>query len=186
MRTRYASRYIPQGAEEIAHPEGLGTVYAYAQNGRLLAVAYCGKASKPAWHYRFTDEERRQGKIKEFFAQLDAHKAYVCQRRADRNQPHSLKIGDVIVNSWGYEQTNVDFYKVVATTRNFVDLVRIGATAVPGSQGFMSEKLVADPSVVLKNGKVTRHKAEKDSVHFKHGSGSKDTPGQSHYCSWYY
>ena len=27
---------------------------------------------------------------------------------------HSLKVGDILVASWGYEQTNVDFYQVVA------------------------------------------------------------------------
>ena len=27
---------------------------------------------------------------------------------------HSLKVGDILTSSWGYEQTNYDFYEVVA------------------------------------------------------------------------
>lgn len=29
---------------------------------------------------------------------------------------HSLKVGDVLVYTWGYDQTNVDFFQVVKTT----------------------------------------------------------------------
>jgi len=33
---------------------------------------------------------------------------------ADPNAP--VKVGDIFVNSWGYDQTNIDFYQVVAIT----------------------------------------------------------------------
>lgn len=58
-------------------------------------------------------------------------------------------VGDVLYSSWGYDQTNVDFYKVVRRTASSVWLVRIGARHVPGSEGFMSERTVPDPDVVI-------------------------------------
>jgi len=36
-----------------------------------------------------------------------------------------LSKGDILRASWGYDQTNVDFYEVVKTTRCTVTLVRI-------------------------------------------------------------
>jgi hypothetical protein len=56
-------------------------------------------------------------RIQRFFASLDAH----AQRTAEqRTQVHTLAVGDGIYNSWGYDQTNVDFYEVVRTSANFV------------------------------------------------------------------
>lgn len=36
-----------------------------------------------------------------------------------------MKQGDILVSSWGYEQTNVDFYEVVKVTAKTVTLVPI-------------------------------------------------------------
>ena len=36
-----------------------------------------------------------------------------------------LKVGDIMYSSWGYEQTNVDFYQVIKTTKTMVTIVRI-------------------------------------------------------------
>ncbi|WP_370791031.1 hypothetical protein [Bilophila wadsworthia] len=56
-----------------------------------------------------------------------------------------MKQGDILVSSWGYEQTNVDFYEVVKVTAKTVTLIpierkvqlkgfmRYEATPVPGS-----------------------------------------------------
>ena len=34
--------------------------------------------------------------------------------KADEGVKHLLKIGDVLRSSWGYEQTNIDYYQVTA------------------------------------------------------------------------
>ena len=38
---------------------------------------------------------------------------------------HSLKVGDILVSSWGYEQTNNDFYQVTKTSKTCVWLIRV-------------------------------------------------------------
>lgn len=35
-----------------------------------------------------------------------------------KNHVHSCKVGDIFVASWGYDQTNVDFYEVVGVPTN--------------------------------------------------------------------
>jgi hypothetical protein len=44
----------------------------------------------------------------------------------DKAAFEATKVGDVFVSSWGYDQTNVDFYKVVAKTASRVKVVMIG------------------------------------------------------------
>ena len=36
-----------------------------------------------------------------------------------------LKINDILVSSWGYDQTNVDFYQVVKVSKCFAELMPI-------------------------------------------------------------
>jgi len=58
-------------------------------------------------------------------------------------------VGDILVCSWGWEQTNVDYYKVVRRTKASAWIVPIGQRMVPGSEGFMSESVLPDPDKVL-------------------------------------
>jgi hypothetical protein len=43
------------------------------------------------------------------------------------------KIGDIVVNTWGYEQTNVEFYQVISMTARTIKVKRIYGTKVEGS-----------------------------------------------------
>ena len=38
---------------------------------------------------------------------------------------HGYKVGDILYISWGYEQTNLDFFKVVAVTEKSIRIVEI-------------------------------------------------------------
>jgi len=150
-----------------------GTVYAYQQAGKLLAVAYIGKGLKSAFHFVFRTAEQRDARIKEFFAGRQAHQDLMASRRADSTQAHSIKAGEIVVNSWGWEQTNIDFYVVTKTSKNFVWLQPIKAHAE--ETGFMSGKTtpVLPPSPC---GEVTMHRVSiwtgGASINFKHGGGS--------------
>ena len=58
-------------------------------------------------------------------------------------------VDDILVCSWGYDQTNVDYYKVVRRTKASAWIVPIGQKMVPGSEGFMSETVLPDPDKIL-------------------------------------
>lgn len=47
-------------------------------------------------------------------------------------------VGDILHHSWGYDQTQCDYYQVVAKTRAGVTVRPIGSETVAGSQGHMS------------------------------------------------
>lgn len=42
-----------------------------------------------------------------------------------------MKVGDILVSKWGYEQTNVSFYEVVKSTPKTVELVKIEKATTP-------------------------------------------------------
>lgn len=52
------------------------------------------------------------------------------------------KVEDILHHSWGYDQTNCDFYQVVLVKPASVILRKIAAKTVPGSEGFMCESLM--------------------------------------------
>ena len=49
----------------------------------------------------------------------------LAQIRPYSEPKHSLKPGDIFYNSWGYDQTNIDFYQVVSTSNKTITLRRI-------------------------------------------------------------
>lgn len=56
---------------------------------------------------------------------------------------HGYEVGDIVYGSWGYDQTNVDYYLVVRTTRTKVELQPIGCTVI--GTHTTSETIVPDP-----------------------------------------
>lgn len=116
------TRYIPENSTPITNTLGSAIVYTYtAKDGKPAGIAYIGKSAKKQWHYRFTNEAQRDAQIARLFENVKAQDDYKASRKAEKqNFKHSLKVGDVLHSSWGYEQTNVEFYQIVATTKKTV------------------------------------------------------------------
>ena len=51
------------------------------------------------------------------------------------------EVGDILVSAWGWEQTNIDFYKVIKTTDKSVWLQPIKQQTVQQT-GWLSEKVI--------------------------------------------
>lgn len=92
------------------------------------AIAFHGKANKPDWHYRFADEAKRDVKINDWFqGWKEAAERKQAQRTEKAAWCHDVKVGDIFRCSWGYDQTNIDYYEVVAVHGKAVDVLEIGA-----------------------------------------------------------
>jgi hypothetical protein len=186
-------RWIPDGAVKVMDKNNLGVAYVYAgRHTRKLVVAYAGQAAKPSFHYSVKDDAAAATYIREFFAGLAAHKKMVDERRERDNAGHTLKVGDIITNSWGYDQTNVDWYRIVRVSKVYVWLEEIGGTLVQATgpmAGMESVHIDVSGDDPAKwepkgNGKISKHKAAGQSVTMKYGSGSK-WDGRPLYSSWY-
>lgn len=51
-----------------------------------------------------------------------------------------FKVGDIFVESWGYEQTNVDFYQVIKVNKASVVLRKIGSKSLRAT-GWASDEV---------------------------------------------
>lgn len=71
--------------------------------------------------------------------------------RAEETEPVG-NVGKILYSSWGYEQTNVEFFKVVRETEHNVWLQRIGSKPAPGLRNSCpdQEYVVADETQVSK------------------------------------
>lgn len=85
-------------------------------DGQPVTAIFKGKAAKPLFWYRFkTEAEQVEYLAKELKAadeRADKAKELEIQKETFA-QTDFFKEGDIIVSSWGYDQTNIDFYKVI-------------------------------------------------------------------------
>jgi len=124
--------FVPPAAVKVSDKASSAIVYAYSRDGVPYAVAFHGKAHKPAFHFRFRDEAAREKRVRKFFAEVQAVETYKATKKAERREklakPHKLQVGHILVSSWGYDQTNVDYYQVTALKgARSVELRRIGS-----------------------------------------------------------
>lgn len=192
-------RWVPEGAKAV---EGEGVVVYLYENrrGQPSAVCYGGKRTKPDYNYCYMTAEARDKRVAETlaaYAERAARKAAEkAARKAATAKGNPLKVGDLLSASWGYEQTNVDYYQVVKTTKRMVWLRKVAGETVEGSEGrdccrlrpckdqFTSEEVVK---------KLVQVRVEKDgsvscSVKVRDWGvwASPCREGETNYCSWYY
>lgn len=139
--------YRPAGIAPAITDEALGIeVY---HEGATSAKGFAGKRAKPDFYLRFRSAERRDEYIAEWIAGIKAAaERKAAQKQAAAEWRHGLKIGDIFECSWGYEQTNVDYYEVTALIgQHMVEVREIGRQAE--ETGFMSGSCVPAPGHYL-------------------------------------
>lgn len=113
------ARFIPEGAIERRYDDLKVVVYLYTQNGgrfdgKPCAIGYVGPKHKAEYHHGFPNEERRDAHISQWLEGLRGKAQQKAKARAEKLAfRHDLKVGDVLMTTWGWEQTNADFYQVV-------------------------------------------------------------------------
>lgn len=107
-------RTIPQNYVEYKNPVKKIDLEFYWNNDdeKPVAICFSKRAKRPTWHYRFKNFGQFEKTINDTIDNRLAHQKTVAERRQKRFAPHSLAVGDYLYCSWGYDQTNIDFYKV--------------------------------------------------------------------------
>ena len=143
---------------------------------------------KKVWYGYKTQEE-----IEKALNGLNATK----EVKTEQNN-HSLKVGDILSSSWGYEQTNNDFYKVVRTSKTCVWLIRV---LLPIKETKNCYGMAEDRTYDVENAKpyydnetpfrktVHNYNINKDPkydvVSISDYENAYKYNGESLYCSWY-
>lgn len=155
---RVAARVLPEGAVAFKCKGTQTIAYAYTvttgkYTGRVCVKIYEGTKQKASVHTVFKTEQARSNFVRDYFAACLAS----VNRKAEQNvRPASVEVGTVFRCSWGYEQTNVDFYVVRALIGDsMAEIEEIGKTAL-GSISDMSGYTM--PNVDAGTGRTRRVK----------------------------
>ena len=134
--------YIPkaEGMETVTRDGIDAIVYVYEVKGRPHACMFGGKRSKPDSHYYYRSVEARDKAVEDYFdglqVSIDRKAAYKAKQKAEKEKSvESIKVGDIFEGSWGYDQTNIEFYQVVEKKRVTCKIQKIGQKVVEETQG---------------------------------------------------
>lgn len=98
--------------------EALGIeVYCWAEDYGYMVKAFGGKRTKPDIYYRYRLTDAGKAQRDECAAKfIKDHQARAERKAKDKAErqawQHDCKVGDVFKCSWGYDQTNIDYYQV--------------------------------------------------------------------------
>lgn len=160
-RDFYVPKDRPVRVREYADVPATVVIYDDFQ-GKPAAVGWKGKAQKPTFRYRFRDAEHRERYIATMLERWRSWNANRAAARKERQKPHSLRVGQVLRSSWGYDQTNVDYYEVTRVVGpRTVEIREIGQVPV-GERGGPSEKVA--PAVGRYVGEPKIKRASSDNV----------------------
>ena len=104
----------------------------YELNGKRIIEGKCftNKSFNSRWYYSFKDFEQFKKKCLDTISNNNEIKQWKEERKKKAQQPHSLKVGDILYCSWGYDQTNVDFFKVSEVIgKRKIKIVGLGTSA---------------------------------------------------------
>lgn len=196
-------RHRPAGLDETLTDQYGIEIY-YSTND-LKAIFYAGKSSKSWWFYRFASLDEM---IKRIYESVDRHierENEKLQKKEELKKAMQVfkaadyfNIGDIVVNTWGYEQTNVDFYQVTEVLNKKIRVRKIGAEIVnatgPMSANVMPVKdsfcdnsessrnvsLLSLKAEINVSGVVSCRICDPQSYYYFH-----KWDGKPQYCSWY-
>ena len=110
------------------------------KDGKPIGALWYGRASKPQIYSTFSSEEQREEYIKRFLNNKASDEEAKVKRREEQRltKDHNFKVGDIFYTSWGYDQTNIDFYEVVKVRGSRLDLRELRKETV-GQSGTYDE-----------------------------------------------
>lgn len=115
---------IPNGAIKVADKKSDAVAYLYpSPNGKPAAMVFFGKQNKPIFRHYYLGEKARDNAIRSAFEGRQASQEYTKKRRQERvSWVPDYKVGEILHTSWGYDQTNVEFFEITEVKGKYVIL----------------------------------------------------------------
>ena len=157
---------------------------------------------KPLFHYRFGTFQRLIEFSKDWISNREAIKESEEKRKAIKKEAlqkmeHNFKVGGILYDSWGWEQTNIDFYQIIEVNAKSIKIRRIASKYAPeqDNRGLSSmaayvmpiqDEFIKDEILSKKiNALVSPGGSIQYYIKSKHGWISEHVEGSKHYSSWY-
>ena len=137
--------------------------------GKLIIITYtnrhgvfCAAAFKhshrPEFNYAYKNEQARNEHLAQRIKQeQEAEERDIVYLQKKQVEIEKFIPGAILVSSWGYEQTNIDFFLILERENDFVVIQEVGSHKE--QTGFMSG--VCTPNVDVKIGEPFRKKISK-------------------------
>ena len=150
MTREFYTAGLPEEARLIEQEGGIA--YHYERGSTLHGMYFRGKAQKPTEHYSFKTEERREAFCEKFFERIQEVIEWKRKRKEEQTKKleeayGGLEVGAIFYSSWGYEQTNINFYQVVGIKGKNLTIQEIGKKRV--SESIASEMVVPAPEIKI-------------------------------------
>ncbi len=150
-REFYTPKHATKIADKATDAVCFYATYDHRPSGttRFHLVGFAGKAEKPLINYTIRNEQELQRTVTEFFASRRQRADWKAEHRAKRATfKHSCQVGDIYRTSWGYDQTNVEFFEVTEIRGKHAILREIASASSDDGRG--SERCVPQSGAFLK------------------------------------
>ncbi len=127
-RDNYLSNFLAQGYKKVISLKGTDLYMKTVEgsSASFCAIGFSGKKAKYDFYIAFRTADRRAEYVAGWENRIKSWNDMKAASKAKRMMPSSLKVGDILYTSWGYDQTNVDFFQVVnIPSKCFVDLRKL-------------------------------------------------------------
>jgi len=183
MEVQNEQREVVGSLEIIRRPWKNGQAWVMILNANRKP----GSNSKPILNLAFRTWEQAEERIKQ---QIDAQTWWKeeKQKRSEQRKAyqHTLKVGDILCSSWGYDQTNVDFYQVInIPSKKSVTIRKIGLDMPRGEEGFMCGYSAVPIKDSFTGEPFTKRVTTGGSVKLTDYSYAWLWDGKEKYVSWY-
>jgi len=188
------SFYQPKDMEKVISATGtelyMGT-FNIGGKDNFRAMGFSGKKAKYDFYINFHSMDSRTDYVNKWEKNILDRKMFMIKRAEEKKQAKyellkNIKIGDLYYSSWGYEQTNVDFYQVTALKGKTITFKEIMGKTVEGStypHGMADERVAVKDAFLdeTKYPPVVTRTLKLNSYSWL----SPTTETEKHYCSWY-
>lgn len=127
------------------------TIMSDARPKTFAAMGFSGKKAKYDFWSTFQTMEARQAYVCKWENNLRAWDKKKQDQKDARKAPSTLTEGTILYTSWGYDQTNIDFYQVTKiVSKRMVEIRQIGAAKeytnhMAGNVTPIKDKFISEP-----------------------------------------
>ena len=131
------------------------------QDVKPIVAIFAKGSSKPFAHYKFKTLESRAAfiqKQKDADAENERSEQVYLSKQAE--EAKKLQPGVILYSSWGWEQTNIDWYEVIERRGQMLTVQQIGTRRMADDEYYDRGKCLPDPAVKIGQPfrkRVTKH-----------------------------
>lgn len=122
--------FIPKNPSEVIDRLDINAMVFLVDEPKPIAIGFYGRRHKPDFNHVFKTKEDRANYVSRYLDGVAHMEKMKRERRFEKSEAakkfaESLKPGTILYDTWGYDQTQVEFYKVLEVKGNKVKIVEL-------------------------------------------------------------